>query len=133
MRHLLIALLLSTALPSMTTGCGEPAVQVRSRSVTAGCGTCQFRLTNGVGCYWTIELDGKTYPVTGDIPKDHAMHAPDGMCNMKRTAIVDGEISGTTFIASRFELQDAPAPAANPMFSEADQHDGSWDASKVAP
>jgi hypothetical protein len=133
MRHLFIAVFLAAATPLLVPGCGEPTQQVRSRKVTAGCGTCQFRLVNGVGCYWTIELDGKLYPVTGSIPKDHAMHSPDGMCNMKRTAIVDGEISGTTFIASRFDLQPAEAPADAPMFTESDDHDGSWDASQLAP
>ncbi|TNE86020.1 MAG: hypothetical protein EP330_24100 [Deltaproteobacteria bacterium] len=133
MRALVLALALFTTAPIVLVGCGEPAVKVMSRQVTVACGTCIFRLPNGRGCYWAAEIDGKYYPVTGNVPKDHENHSPEGMCNMKRTAIVDGEISGTTFIATRFELQPAEAPAVDPTYTEDDAHDGSWDVSKAKP
>ncbi|MCO4745563.1 MAG: hypothetical protein KC912_12295 [Proteobacteria bacterium] len=130
MRHLMLALFLTTAPVVMLSACGEPAEQIRSRQVTVACGTCIFKLPNGRGCYWAAEIDGEYYPVTGAVPKDHENHSPTGMCNMKRTAIIDGTLAGNTFIATRFDLKEADAPSDAPKYTEEDLHDGSWKTGK---
>lgn len=131
MRTLLLALFLTTSSSVTLAGCGEPAVEIRSQKVTVACGTCIFKLPNGRGCYWAVELDGKHYPVTGDVPKDHENHAPTGMCNMKRSAILSGETSGNTFIATRFDLQPAESASVEPQYTEEDQHDATWESTEI--
>ncbi len=103
--------------------CGPDPIAVRDQTVTAACGMCQLNLPDTRGCYWAVEIDGKAYPVTGPTPKDHKNHAPDGMCNVKREAVVDGEIRGATFVARRFELKGLlEAVPENPRYTEADIH-----------
>lgn len=130
MRAWMVALSLWFASPAVLAGCGEPAEQIRSKTASVACGTCIFKLKHGRGCYWAAEIDGKPYTVMGTLPTDHGMHSPTGMCNMTRTATLDGTISGNTFIATRFDLHPAESAPEAPRFTEDDVHDASWDASK---
>ena len=42
------------------TGCGAaPDKVVTNEVVDVGCGTCIYKRTGGVGCYWAIELEGE--------------------------------------------------------------------------
>ena len=112
-----VALLALTAV-----GC-DSAEEIRDRTVEVGCGMCRFhRLRDDGKCYWAADFDGNVVPVQGDVVPDEANnHAPDGMCNVTRDAIVSGTLYPTYFLATRFELQPV-APAATPAFTPADEH-----------
>ena len=113
-----LCLLLIVAL----AGC-DRGVKIDTRTVEAACAMCAYELEGAKGCYWAVVLEGKPVPATGPaIPTDHASHAPDGMCNIRRRVVVEGELSDGLFYATRFELlppQDVPA---QPRFSDADSH-----------
>ncbi len=98
-------------------GCEPSGAEVRDRTVQVGCGACRFHLEGHEGCYWAADFDGKVVPVSGDaLPRDHEDHAPDGMCNVTRDAIVSGRLHDTHFVATRFDLQPVE-PAAHPEHS----------------
>ncbi len=66
------------------------------------------------GCNWAAQVQGKHYLVqSGQLPKNHAMHAPDGMCNMTRQARITGTVHGDRLVATQFELLPAN-PSAVP-------------------
>ncbi len=73
-------------------------------TVTVGCGMCQLGKKDDKGCNWTVQLDDTPYTLEGPVPHDHDSHAPDGICKAKRKAVVDGELKGGKFVATRFEL-----------------------------
>ena len=99
-----------------------PEATVENQIVNVGCGTCIYRLPDGVGCYWAIELDGEHYPVAGTLPKDHDNHGPEGMCNMERQARVTGELRRENFLASAFELLPPEKVPAKPKYTHEDEH-----------
>jgi len=96
--------------------CGSGGTEVADRTVEVGCGTCQLEV-EGEGCWWAARLDGRAVPVRGDaLPEDHDGHAPDGMCNVTRDAVVSGTLYETYFLATKFELQPVdPAALAEPV------------------
>lgn len=103
--------------------CGDRGTAVPETRATVACGTCIFKLPNGRGCYWAIDLDGRQVPVTGPaVPLDHESHAPDGMCNVARHAVVEGTLYADRFDATRFELEPAAEIPATPRFTPADVH-----------
>ena len=117
------ALLLSTLSLSSFVGCATaPTLQVDNQLLTAACGMCLYAKPTGQGCYWVVEIDGETYPMAGELPRDHQNHAPDGMCNMKRQARISGALRGENFIATQFDLLPAESPPAVPTYTEADIH-----------
>ena len=103
-------------------GCGDSPVEITNQELTVACGMCLFSMPDTRGCYWAVEIDEKHYTVSGVFPRDHQNHAPDGMCNVRRRAILDGTIRGQTFVASRFELQAASSVPEKPKFTPADLH-----------
>jgi hypothetical protein len=79
-------------------------LQVRDRIVDASCGQCQFDLP-GTGCDLAIVLDGNAHFVDGSHLDDHGdAHAPEGLCNAVRPAIVTGRLTDGRFQAERFEV-----------------------------
>ena len=107
------------------TACGGPSAPVETLSnqtLEAGCGWCQYGMMGNNGCYWTVEWKEKLYVVQGAIPKDHENHAPDGMCNVKRQAVVSGRLSHGQFYATKFELKPADSIPDAPQFTPADLH-----------
>ena len=73
--------------------------------VEAGCGQCQFRMTEKSGCDLAVKIDGKSYFVDGTTIHDHGdAHADDGFCQAIRQAEVKGEIIDGRFKAESFTL-----------------------------
>jgi len=73
--------------------------------VEAGCGQCQFRMTEKSGCDLAVKIDGKSYFVDGTTIHDHGdAHADDGFCEAIRQAEVKGEIIDGRFKAESFTL-----------------------------
>ena len=73
--------------------------------VEAGCGQCQFRMTEKSGCDLAVKIDGKSYFVDGTTIHDHGdAHADDGFCRAIRQAEVKGEIVDGRFKAESFTL-----------------------------
>lgn len=95
---------------------------VPEQTITVACGMCIWGMTNTEGCEWAAELDGAHYLVRGPVPHDHVNHAPDGMCNMKRQAVVAGSIRGDLFVASKFDLLPASGAPDAPKYSDQDIH-----------
>lgn len=104
-------------------GCNlGPDKVVDGEVVPVACGTCIYKIPEGQGCYWAIELDGQHYPMAGTFPEGHDSHGPEGMCNMERQAKVSGELRGTNFVASSFELLPAKDVPTDPKFTPEDEH-----------
>ena len=104
-------------------GCvSAPDQVVDNQVMDVACGTCIYRLPDGVGCYWAVELDGEHYAMAGELPKDHDNHGPDGMCNMGRKARITGELRGSNFIASAFELLPTDEVPTERKYDETDDH-----------
>lgn len=117
-RHLLLALAFTLS------ACKKelPTKVLHGERLRAACAMCIFKMEGVRACMWAVEIDGKFYLADGDLPKNHENHAPDGMCNMPRHALVDGELVGGRFVASRFALEPAQSPPENPRFTEKDLH-----------
>lgn len=106
-------------------GCADKDVgpKVTDREVTVACGRCVFAMEEAkVGCPWAVELDGKHYIIQGQVPQDHMSHAPDGICNMPRRAIVSGQVRGDRFVATKVQLKPAEAVPSTPRFTPEDVH-----------
>lgn len=91
---------------TVLASCGSLNKKSESISGTydVSCGKCVFEMT-GESCDLAIEVDGKYYYVEGSELHDHGdAHAEDGMCNVRRKALVTGEIKKGVFIAESFEL-----------------------------
>lgn len=96
-----------------TGGPDGPAAQAAARGgaavdrvVEAGCATCVYGMVDMVGCQLAVQIDGRVYAVRGSHIDDHGdAHAPNGLCRTTRTARVQGQIEGESFVASRFEVQ----------------------------
>lgn len=87
--------------------CGDPGIAVVDREVGAACGSCVLQIPDARGCFWAVEIDGQSYPVSGVKPSEDmvAAHAEDGMCSVERKAIVSGSIRPDgRFLATEFEL-----------------------------
>lgn len=117
-RQVLLALVL------VVSACqkAKPEKTLHNQRVTAACAMCVFKMEGIRACMWAVEIDGKFYLADGKLPKNHQNHAPDGMCNMPRHAVVDGEIVGGRFVASRFELEPAAGVPQNPRFTKEGVH-----------
>ncbi len=75
--------------------------------VEASCGQCQFGLP-GEGCDLAVRVDGVAYYVDGSAIDDHGdAHAPSGLCNAIRTAMVEGNVEDDRFVATSFALRPA--------------------------
>jgi hypothetical protein len=74
------------------------------------------------GCPWAAELDGRPYLMQGAVPQQHASHAPDGICNTTRKAVVDGVLRDGKLIVSRVELLPADHVPSKPQFGPDDVH-----------
>jgi len=76
-----------------------------NRVVEAGCGQCQFRMTEKSGCDLAVKINGISYFVDGTTIHDHGdEHADDGFCRAIRQAKVKGEIIDGRFKAESFTL-----------------------------
>ena len=118
---------LISAAATLFIGCGSsnppsPNTKLTAQQITVGCGMCKFDMPSNGGCYWAAEINGQHYVVQGNTPIDHQNHAPDGMCNITRTAVVDGTIEGRNLFAKRFELLPPADVPASPEFTPADIH-----------
>jgi len=84
------------------------AVSLEGQRVEASCGQCKFGLKGG-GCDLAIRHEGVAYYVDGTGINDHGdSHATDGFCNAVRTADVSGRVEDGRFVATSFQLVDAP-------------------------
>lgn len=86
-------------------GCsGTPEGRVASRQAEVGCGLCRFG-DDASSCELMVRMDGVVYPVDGAGIDDFGdAHAPDGLCEATRTAVVSGRIDGGRFVAESIEL-----------------------------
>jgi hypothetical protein len=108
-------------------GCGtaadqSPTVVLTGETVDVACGMCIYQMPNSNGCYWAADINGQHYVVQGNLPKAHENHAPDGMCNMPREAVIDGTIEGNQIFAKRFTLVAPEKVPQKPEFTPADIH-----------
>ena len=88
--------------PHEISGEAGPA---QTMTVVAGCSTCIFDMPGATGCKLAVKINGKAYLVTGSDIDDHGdAHAPNGLCNASRDAVVEGRIDGDRFVATRFTL-----------------------------
>ena len=73
--------------------------------VEAGCGQCQFGITEKSGCDLAVRIDGNTYFVDGTNINEHGdAHAEDGFCEVIRSASVKGKIVDDRFKTESFNL-----------------------------
>ena len=91
-------------------------------TLTVACGRCMFEMEGVEGCPWAAEIDGEHYLIRGRIPKDHSTHAPDGICNMRRKAVVDGELRDGELLVTRMELLPPEDVPEEPRFGPEDVH-----------
>ena len=121
LRSALLAFLLGlvTVLPSC-----RPAADATfsGETLTVACGRCTFEMEGVEGCPWAAEIEGEHYLIRGRIPKDHTTHAPDGICNMTRQAVIDGELRDGELLVTRMELLPPEEVPAEPRFSPEDLH-----------
>ncbi len=116
LKWLLMALLFSVA------SCqSEPAIVLTQQTITVGCGRCIFDMEDVEGCPWAAEIDGSHYLMSGALP-DHNSHESDGICNMSREAVVDGEIRGEELVISKMVLMPAQGIPDKPRFAPDEQH-----------
>jgi hypothetical protein len=121
LRPLVVAVLLG--LITVFPACRPPADATFSgETLTVACGRCVFEMEGVEGCPWAAEIDGEHYLIRGRIPKDHTTHAPDGICNMTRKAVIDGELRDGELLVTRMELLPPEEVPAEPRFSPEDLH-----------
>ena len=96
--------------------------KIEGQTVEAACGMCQYGVPSSGGCYWAVQWKGEMLVVQGEIPMDHENHAPDGMCNVKRKAVVTGTAKSGQLYAKKFELLPPEEVPKNPKFTPADDH-----------
>jgi hypothetical protein len=113
--------LLIATLFSVVSCQSEPAMVLTQQTVTVGCGRCIFDMQDVEGCPWAAEIDGKHYLMSGALP-DHDSHDSDGICNMQREAIVDGEIRGEELVVSKMLLTPAEGIPDTPRFAPGEGH-----------
>jgi len=99
----------------------EPAIVLTQQTITVGCGRCIFGMEDVEGCPWAAEIDGIHYLMSGALP-DHDSHESDGICNMKREAVVDGEIRGNRLLVSKMVLTPAEVIPNTPRFMPGEEH-----------
>jgi hypothetical protein len=103
-----VALTVATlGLIAVLQGCAEEVRSFEGERVTVGCGACIFEMENVHNCPWAAEIDGKHHLIVGEVPKGHDSHAAEGICSMRREAIVSGELRDGTLVVSSMELQPA--------------------------
>lgn len=100
--------------------CSVFGTEITERTVPAACGACTFKQPIPA-CYWAVEIDGGIYAVNGKTPADHDAHGPEGMCRMRREAVVAGTLRGDTLYATKFELLPV-APGTPPAPEHAHTH-----------
>ena len=117
-----VALTIATlALAALFQGCAEDVRSFEGERLTVGCAKCIFEMENAVNCPWAAEIDGEHHLIEGALPKGHNSHAADGMCSIRREAIVSGELRNGTLVVSSMELQparDIPSHPVPPHTSE---------------
>jgi hypothetical protein len=114
-----LAGLLASVLVNCQSKSGE---RLQGQTLSAACAMCIFKMEGVRGCIWAVEIKEKYYLADGNLPKHHDAHGPDGMCNVGREAVVDGELVNNKFIATRFDLKPAAHIPENPRFTPADKH-----------
>jgi hypothetical protein len=120
-RPLLLAALV--ALVATLAACRPTAEATFSGdTLTVACGRCIFEMEGLDACPWAAEIDGKHYLIRGKVPKEHSTHAPDGICNMRRQAVIDGELRGGELLVSRMELLPPEGVPKEPRFGVEDEH-----------
>ena len=81
-----------------------PVALLSPTVVEAACGECKFGL-KGKDCDLAVRMNGRSYFVDG-VKADSLgdAHAADGICESIRKARVTGEVKGSRFVATSFEL-----------------------------
>jgi hypothetical protein len=98
---------------------GDKVRTLEDETLTVACGGCVFEMEEAKGCPWAAQVDGKYYFVLGNVPgpETHDSHAPDGMCNMPRKAVVSGELRKDNLVVSKMELIPAENVPEKPRFT----------------
>ncbi len=118
-----VALAFALLVALATLGCGsEPGIKIEGRELTVACGMCIFEMPGAENCPFAAEVDGQYYIMRGALPHDHLSHAPDGICNMPRRAIVDGEIRGELLHVTKMVMLDPVGVPEEPRFGAEDIH-----------
>jgi hypothetical protein len=99
----------------------EPVRVFNQEAITVACGSCVFEMEGVEGCPLAAEIDGEYYLVRGALP-EHDSHEADGICNMKRSAIVDGELRGEFLVVSKIEFVPADSIPESPRFAPDEGH-----------
>lgn len=95
---------------------------LKDATVTVACASCVFQMEGAVGCPFAAEIEGEHYMIQGRVPEGHESHAPDGICNMRRQAKVDGHLRDGKLITTRLELLPATEVPQHPRFTTEDIH-----------
>lgn len=96
-------------------------LNVSRQIVETACGQCQFGMP-GEGCTLAIRIDGSSFFVEGSLIDDHGdAHAPTGLCNCIRDALVEGHIANGRFVAATMHIlprdnEPPKAPSAEEIF-----------------
>ena len=73
--------------------------------MAVGCATCVFKMKGVTGCKLAVKTNGTPYLVSGiGIDDLGDAHAADGLCNAERKGVVEGQVEGDRFIATRIDL-----------------------------
>ena len=107
---------------ALISACDGGVRKLENETLTVACGSCVFEMEEADGCPWAAQVDGKYYFVLGNVPppESHDSHAPDGMCNMPRQAVVSGELRKHNLVVSKMDLLPAENVPENPRFKTAD-------------
>ena len=98
------------------------APTITGQTLVVSCALCIFRMEDVQGCVWAAKWEDKPYLVQGKLPYGHEMHAPDGMCNVERKAVIDGTLRNGKLITTRFDLLPAENIPDNPTYTPEDIH-----------
>ncbi len=127
MRHIVFSLWLIVGGTGLSA-CGGSATEVVAlEQADVACARCVFRmdesrLDGAPGCPWAIEVNGEHHLLYGPVPQDHFNHGPDGICNMRRQAKVEGTVRNDKFIATAIKLHPAKDIPAERAYTEEDIH-----------
>jgi hypothetical protein len=68
---------------------------------TVACGKCIFKEEGTTGCPSWVSIDGKNYPITGEVQDAHKK----GLCNHEMKAHLVGEVKDGSFVSTFMHVE----------------------------